>query len=94
MPNLIIGFHGCDITTYENVLYKHEPMKPSNNDYDWLGNGIYFWEHNLERAWQWANDSAKRKSSSIKTPAVIGAVINLGNCLNLFDSKNIQLLKE
>lgn len=50
----------------------------STNDYDWLGNGIYFWGNNEERIWQWANDSAKRKSSLVKEPAVIGAIIDLG----------------
>ena len=47
LPNLVIAFHGCDIETYENVLYKHQHLTSSNNDYDWLGNGIYFWEQNL-----------------------------------------------
>lgn len=36
LPNLIIGFHGCDKTTYENVLYKHEHLIASHNSYDWL----------------------------------------------------------
>lgn len=44
--NLVIGFHGCDRSVVENVI--------STNDYDWLGSGIYFWENNEERAWQWA----------------------------------------
>ena len=50
----------------------------STNDYDWLGNGIYFWRNNEERTWEWANDLAKRKSSLVKEPAVIGAIIDLG----------------
>ena len=50
LPNLIIGFHGCDKNTYENVLYKHEVLRPSHNSYDWLGNGVYFWENSLARA--------------------------------------------
>lgn len=53
LPNLIIGFHGCDLTTYENVLYKHERLRASHNSYDWLGNGIYFWENSLDRAGEW-----------------------------------------
>lgn len=93
LPNTIIGFHGCDISTYINVIENNAEMKPSTNDYDWLGNGIYFWEHNLARAWQWAEEASKRKNSRIKTPAVIGAVIDLGTCLNLVDSDNIELVK-
>ena len=86
LPNLVIAFHGCDIETFEKVLYRHEPLNSSNNDYDWLGNGIYFWEQNLERAWQWAKGK--------KEPAVIGAIIDLGKCLNLTDSESISLLKK
>lgn len=47
LPNLIIAFHGCDQKTFDNVLYHHNPLSGSQNDYDWLGNGIYFWEQNL-----------------------------------------------
>lgn len=94
LPNLVLGFHGCDISTYDEVLHHHRPLNPSDNDYDWLGPGIYFWEQNLERALQWAKDAAKRKNSRVKTPAVIGAVIDLGFCLNLMDSRNIEILQK
>ena len=60
LPNLILAFHGCDEATYRKVLYEHEKLKPSNNPYDWLGNGIYFWEDSVERAWQWAEAACKR----------------------------------
>lgn len=88
MSNLIIGFHGCDRETQEKVLLQNEPLHNSRNSYDWLGNGMYFWEQNLERAWQWANENKK-----IKEPAVLGAVIDLGYCLNLVDSYYIGLVK-
>lgn len=94
LPNLIIGFHGCDQSVCDAVINQRKELKPSTNDYDRLGNGIYFWEQNLERAWQWAEDSAKNPRSRIKPPAVIGAVIDLGNCLNLLDSSAIELLKQ
>lgn len=93
LPNIIIGFHGCDISVYNNILHNHNTLRASNNSYDWLGNGIYFWEQNLERAWQWAREGAQNPKINITTPAVIGAVIDLGNCLNLLDSRNLQLLK-
>lgn len=87
LPNLVLAFHGTDMVTFEKVLYKHEMLDASNNDYDWLGNGIYFWEESLERAWQWANEHHKGN------PAVIGAVIDLGKCLNLSDSGSTNMLK-
>jgi hypothetical protein len=47
LPNLVIGFHGCDISVFEKVLHNHENMIFSDKPYDWLGHGVYFWEHNL-----------------------------------------------
>lgn len=94
LPNLIIGFHGCDRSVFEKILYDHEPFKGSTNAYDWLGNGMYFWEQNLERAWEWAKSGVTNPKLSIKEPAVLGAVIDLGYCLNLLDSNNIQILKK
>lgn len=93
LPNIIIGFHGCDKKVFDKILYEHEPFKSSHNDYDWLGNGMYFWEQNLERAWEWANSGRTNPKLHIDTPAVIGAVIDLGVCLNLLDSSSIQMVK-
>lgn len=92
--NLIIGFHGCDQSVVDKVLAGEENLLASTNDYDWLGNGIYFWENNETRALLWAQDLAKRKNSSVKNPAVIGAIIDLGYCFDLTDSLYLSELKE
>lgn len=47
LPNLILGFHGCSNDVYRKVIVEGEQLNKSNNSYDWLGNGIYFWEQNL-----------------------------------------------
>lgn len=91
--NLVIGFHGCDRTVVDAVIAGKAELRASTNDYDWLGNGIYFWENNEERAWQWANDLAKRKNSQVKNPAVIGAIIDLGYCFDLTDSSYLNELR-
>lgn len=88
LPNLTIGFHGCSKKTFDSVIQNQGELKASNNLYDWLGNGIYFWENNLARAWDWA----KRRYG--EDSAVIGAVIDLGYCLNLTDSASEQILKD
>ena len=44
-----------------------DEWKPSENEFDWLGHGIYFWEHSPERARRWAGADG----------IVIGAVIQL-----------------
>ena len=86
LPNLVIGFHGCDEDTFEKVVHKSEALKPSKNSYDWLGNGIYFWENNYERAKEWADIKHKGKGK------VIGAVLDLGYCLNLTDYGSSEIL--
>lgn len=67
-------------------------LKPSVNAYDWLGHGIYFWERSPGRALQWAQEMARLPNSAIKVPAVLGAVINLGECLDLADPLSAELV--
>jgi len=90
--NPIYGFHGCDRRIRDAVI-NGEELKPSLNAYDWLGNGIYFWEGDPQRAYEWAVQASKRKTSSVNEPAVLGAVIDLGNCFNLMNRQSIPLLK-
>lgn len=92
--NLVIGFHGCDQSVVEKVVAGRENLLASKNDYDWLGNGIYFWENNESRALQWAEELAKRRRSSVKNPAIIGAIIDLGYCLDLTDSLCLEELRK
>lgn len=96
LPNFVIGFHGCDLETKKKILQENA-MSMSTNSYDWLGHGIYFWEQNMERALEFAAEAVKRKwlsKGDIKQPAVIGAVIDLGNCLNMLDTGSIRRVKE
>lgn len=89
-PNLIIGFHGCDVKVRDTLLNNPNEIVISQKPYDWLGHGIYFWENNYERALQWAED--KKSRGTIKNPAVLGAALYLGHCCDLTDSKYINLL--
>jgi len=81
---LIIAYHGCDQAVAEAAL-RSSRLKASDNDYDWLGTGIYFWEHGPARALEWAEFMATRKK--VRTPAVVGALIQLGHCFDLLDVK-------
>ena len=69
-------------------MYHHEELNTSKNDYDWLGNGIYFWENSYERAVEWA-----QAHKADEDPFVVGAVIDLGLCLNLSDYGRSAALK-
>jgi hypothetical protein len=90
-PGLLIGFHGCEEAIRNDIIAGKRVLNPSQNRYDWLGNGAYFWENNYERAWDFANNPpGKRKFNS---PAVLGAVIDLQFCLDLLDSSCLNWVK-
>jgi hypothetical protein len=90
--SFVLGYHGCDATIAEGLL-KNQAFSPSHNDYDWLGEGVYFWEANPLRGLEFASESMKRKDSKIKRPTVVGAVIDLGYCLDLTTSRGLQQVR-
>jgi hypothetical protein len=90
---LVVGYHGCGRATVERVLLllEHESLEPSNNTYDWLGRGIYFWEHGYKRALEFAE--WKEKRGDLTEPTVLGAYIHLGRCFDLTDTEATQSLR-
>jgi len=80
----VIAYHGCDAETATRLL-GGEPFKKSQNDYDWLGEGIYFWEYGADRAMKFALDQQRR--GKVTTPAIVGALIQLGRCFDLMDTR-------
>lgn len=95
--SFVLGYHGCDRRLAERVFAGKDSLHPSHNDYDWLGDGIYFWEHNAQRAFEFARKVSRRPHPSgqkIRTPAVVGAIIDLGFCLNLLDSRSIEMVRK
>lgn len=101
MPSIssgyIIGYHSCDKELGLRLINGADELKPSINTWDWLGEGIYFWEDDPARALQYATENAAGKQKNQKaaqTPFVIGAVIDLGKCLNLVEIESLEILKE
>jgi hypothetical protein len=92
-PAFVYGFHGLDKSIALDILNQKTDFEPSTNNYDWLGEGVYFWENNYARAKEYAEVAAKRKGSTIKDPFVLGSIIDLGNCLDLLDQKYLDFLK-
>lgn len=91
----MLGFHGCDRATRDRVLLNpDEHLHPSTNQYDWLGDGIYFWLNDPQRAYEWAVEKSKMPDSYVKEPSVIGAIIDIGECLNLCERESISLIQE
>lgn len=88
-PTWVLGYHGCDKSIGEAVLAGTQELNLSRNSYDWLGHGVYFWEYDANRAYAWAQNSPK-----IQNPFVVGAIIDLGNCLDLLESESIDLVQD
>ncbi len=93
-PSYVFGFHGLDENIGLKILNNETSFKHSNNDYDWLADGIYFWENNYQRAKDYAIEARKRNPAKIKKPFVLGTILDLKNCLDLLDQKNIDFLHE
>lgn len=89
-PNLILGYHGCDRSVGEGLLAGNS-FKHSQNDYDWLGTGVYFWESNPQRAYSFACDQVKRRK--IQEPFVVGAVLSLGNCIDTMSERSLEAIE-
>lgn len=62
-------------------------LKTSANAWDWLGEGAYFWESDPQRGYEWAKERYGQEEC-----CVIGAVINLGNCLDLMSRFSLDVL--
>ena len=95
-PLQTTGFHSCDREVGLKVLNGEMDLNASENPWDWLGSGVYFWEQNPERAIEYANESAagiQKNKRRIITPFVIGAVIEMGKCLNLLEASSLRVVK-
>lgn len=91
--SFVLGYHGCDEVVGEQLLLNHD-FRFSQNDYDWLGEGIYFWEANPLRGLQFAQEVAAREPKRIKKPFVVGAILDLGNCLDLTTNAGLGMVKD
>lgn len=91
ITGFILGYHGCDQTVAERLI-GGDPFEWSRNAYDWLGWGAYFWENDPGRALQWA-EKVRDRTGKIADPAVVGAVIDLGLCLDLTTQSSLDVIR-
>jgi len=84
---LILGFHGCSKALADRVILGTDDFRKSDKPFDWLGRGVYFWERDPRRAYEFA----KEKKS--KEPAVVGAFIDPGRCLDLRCRDNQEIIR-
>lgn len=92
--SFVLGYHGCDSRIAERLLAGKD-FRKSTNAYDWLGHGIYFWEANPLRGLEFAKELKARPRGKVKIrqPAVIGAAIDLGLCLDLTTSAGVEQMR-
>lgn len=88
----VVGYHGCEKAHGEPAARGEAPLRPSSQDHDWLGHGIYFWEGDARRAQEWAE--YKRDHRRCKEPFVVGAIVDLGRCFDLTLRSNLDLLSK
>jgi len=81
-----IGYHGTSVERAERILAGG--FLTSRNDYDWLGDGAYFFQDSPSRAWEWARDRFGADA------AVLGAEIDLTDCLDLLDPEWHDVVRE
>jgi hypothetical protein len=93
--SFVLAYHGCDRSIAEDLLEYKKRFKSSTNSYDWLGEGIYFWESNPARALDWARHLQRvgKGRKKIRSPYVVGAVIDLGYCLDLVSAIGIEFVQ-
>ena len=76
-PLRAIGYHGTSRRAARVVL--RDGFRTSRNEYDWLGDGVYFFQDAPNRAREWA---AQRYGSD---GVVIRSIIRLDDCMDLLD---------
>jgi hypothetical protein len=81
-----IGYHGTSVERAERILASG--FQASHNEYDWLGDGAYFFQDAPGRAWEWARERFGGEA------AVVGAEIDLDGCMDLLDSSWHGVLRD
>jgi hypothetical protein len=87
----VLGYHGCDRRVGSALLDGTAQFTASQNEWDWLGSGIYFWEANPLRGVEFAREQKSR--GRLGEPFVVGAVLDLGFCLDLTSSTGVAAVK-
>jgi hypothetical protein len=66
----IVAYHGCDAEAARRLL-DGDSFKKSQNDYDWLGEGI-FWEYGADRALQFAHFETDAQRLDVNNGLLLG----------------------
>ncbi len=83
-PLRVIGYHGTSVRAARSILRRG--FRLSRNEYDWLGDGVYFFQDAPARARDWATVGFGSDA------AVIRSVIRLEDCMDLLDIEWFEVL--
>ena len=75
LSETVLGYHGTSVAAAKSIL--EEGFQISRNPYDWLGDGVYFFQEAPQRAWEWACGHHG------ETASVLAAKIHIVNCMDL-----------
>lgn len=84
--NIILGYHGTSSDAADRIL--EGGFQISRNSYDWLGDGVYFFQDAPDRAWEWARQHHGDDA------AVISAEIQITDCMDLLNPRWTRLLSD
>ena len=88
----VIGYHGTSQSVVEKIVLLQEPIQWYDQSHDWMGNGVYYWEHAPKQAWRFA-EIRRRQRKWDEPVAVVASMIRLGFCFDLLDPDNAKKLK-
>ena len=99
----VVGYHGTGLSTALRIVNQVEGFRWSRRNFDWLGHGVYFWEHAPRQARDWAElrrQQVKRKRGATADEirkanepiAVVASMIRLGFCFDLLEPENVEFL--
>lgn len=74
-----LGYHACSLSVADAILNKGVKFSAGQEQWDWLGTGVYFWKEDLNAAKRWALQRKKKDSGEW---AIIEAEIKAGLCLD------------
>lgn len=83
---IVQGYHGTSQRAAEEIL--RDGFHISRNRYDWLGDGVYFFQDGRTRANRWAQRSRPDDW------AVLRAEVDLDGCMDLIDGAWFSFLRE
>ena len=93
---LLVAYHGCDAVTRDDLVSgRLKSLHASENKYDWLGSGAYFFENDAARAFMFALASSQHPEKmytkqAIATPAMVGAVLCVSRWLDMTTQEGIR----